>query len=88
MSGALAWQVKSVNEMVVFWFLEGDGTGLLGSPSMCARVSLSLLSLFSLSLLHTIADLVSQKTCDYHRQSTYDVLLYCIFHTAATVNSD
>ncbi|KAJ0789824.1 hypothetical protein HanPI659440_Chr05g0207981 [Helianthus annuus] len=50
MSGALAWQVKSVNEMVVFWFLEGDGTGLLGSPSMCARVSLSLLSLFSLSL--------------------------------------
>ncbi|MFS7939085.1 hypothetical protein Hanom_Chr05g00447541 [Helianthus anomalus] len=67
------------------WFLEGDGTGLLGSPSMCARVSLSLISLFTFSLLHTIANLESQKTI---RQSTHDVLLYCIFHTAATVNSD
>ncbi|KAM0019137.1 hypothetical protein Hdeb2414_s0026g00682041 [Helianthus debilis subsp. tardiflorus] len=52
----------------------------------CVPVSLSPFS--SLSLLHTIADLVSQNTYEYHRQSTYDVLLYCIFHTAATVNSD
>jgi len=46
----------SLNEKVVFVFVEGDGTGLPGSPSMCACVSLPLY----LSL-RIIADQISKK---------------------------
>nr|KAJ0204503.1 hypothetical protein LSAT_V11C500238940 [Lactuca sativa] len=49
MSGALAWQVKSVNEIIVFVLVEGDGTGLPGSPSFLVRLR-SLLFFFAISL--------------------------------------
>ncbi|KAI7749205.1 hypothetical protein M8C21_020266 [Ambrosia artemisiifolia] len=64
MTGALAWQANtSLNKTLVFVVMEGDGTGLPGSPSICVPVFPSI----PLSTLHSQLNL---KNTYKYRQSS------------------